>query len=80
MSRPLGTARGVPFTGVRECTDPREDSAAGGHIVADGFLWHKGDGQDAPGKEFGKSITDACLGRDDSERLVFDLADIVSKL
>jgi len=36
--------------------------------------------QDAPGKEFGKSITDACLGWDDSERLVLDLADIVSKL
>lgn len=36
--------------------------------------------QDVPGKEFGKSITDPCLGWDASERLVLDLADSVSKL
>ncbi len=36
--------------------------------------------QDAPGTEFGKSITDSCLGWEDSRRLVLDLADTVSKL
>ena len=31
--------------------------------------------QDTPGEEYGKSITDACLGWEKSERLVLDIAD-----
>ncbi|MBN2158262.1 MAG: 3-deoxy-7-phosphoheptulonate synthase [Spirochaetes bacterium] len=31
--------------------------------------------QDSSGEEFGKSITDPCLGWDDSERLILELAD-----
>ena len=34
--------------------------------------------QDASGEEFGKSITDPCLGWEDSERLVLELADTVA--
>lgn len=36
--------------------------------------------QDVKGKVFGKSITDACLGWADSEKLVLEIADRVSKL
>ncbi|HBR15233.1 MAG TPA: 3-deoxy-7-phosphoheptulonate synthase [Candidatus Omnitrophica bacterium] len=36
--------------------------------------------QNVSGKTFGQSITDACLGWADSERLVLDLADAMSKL
>jgi 3-deoxy-7-phosphoheptulonate synthase len=31
--------------------------------------------QDSIGNEFGKSITDPCLGWEDTEKLIYDLAD-----
>ncbi len=33
--------------------------------------------QDSSGEEFGKSITDPCLGWEDTEKLVLELAEIL---